>query len=171
MKKEAVATLLGTSLLAVGILPACGGGGSKTPTCNNTCPSQGSTQCSGLQVQTCTADVNGCLEWSAPASCPANLTCNTAQGKCIDHLLTFTWTPNRESGVNQASGGYQVSIGGQPTINVPYVSGPTAPTSATTRLPPGTYTVTVRAYAALDAQGGSAGSLSAPSQPLTVTVP
>jgi hypothetical protein len=35
----------------------------------------------------------------------------------------------------------------------------------------GTYTATVKAYAALDAQGGSGGSLSAPSAPITVTVP
>jgi len=35
----------------------------------------------------------------------------------------------------------------------------------------GTYTVTVKAYAALDAQGGSSGSLSAPSTPITVNVP
>ena len=35
----------------------------------------------------------------------------------------------------------------------------------------GTYTVTVRAFAALDSQGGNTGSLSAPSQVLTVNVP
>jgi hypothetical protein len=35
----------------------------------------------------------------------------------------------------------------------------------------GSYTVTVAAYAALDAQGGNAGSQSAPSQVLTVNVP
>jgi hypothetical protein len=68
-------------------------------------------------------------------------------------------------------GGYQVAISGQPTINVPYVSGLTAPTSTVTTLSTGTYTVTVRAYAALDVQGGSAGSLSAPSQSLIVNVP
>jgi hypothetical protein len=83
------------------------------------------------------------------------------------HSVTLTWAPNRERGVNSVGGGYQVSISGQPTINVPY----TAPTSTTVLLNTGTYTVTVRAYAALDAQGNSTGSLSAPSTPITVNVP
>jgi hypothetical protein len=87
------------------------------------------------------------------------------------HSVTLTWAPNRESGVNSGGGGYQVSISGQPTINVPYTSGSTAPTSTTVLLNTGTYTVTVRAYAALDAQGGSAGSFSVASAPSTIIVP
>ena len=87
------------------------------------------------------------------------------------HTVTLTWAPNHEKGVNSTSGGYQVSITGQPTINVPYVSGPSAPTSTVTTLSTGTYTATVRAYAALDAQGGSSGSVSAPSQSIIVNVP
>lgn len=87
------------------------------------------------------------------------------------HAVILTWEANRESGVNRAGGGYQVSISSQPTIDVPYTSGATAPTSTTVSLLPGSYTVTVRAYAALDAQGGNAGSLSAPSQSLIVNVP
>jgi hypothetical protein len=87
------------------------------------------------------------------------------------YSVTLSWAPNRESGVNSTGGGYQIAISGQPTINVPYTSGPTAPTTTTVSLPPGTYTATVRAYAALDAQGGSSGSLSAPSTPITVNVP
>jgi hypothetical protein len=85
--------------------------------------------------------------------------------------VVLSWAPNRESGVNSTGGGYQVSISGQPAINVPYTSGPTAPASITVSLPAGTYTVTVKAYAALDAQGGSGGTLSAPSAPITVNVP
>ncbi len=85
--------------------------------------------------------------------------------------VALAWEANHESGVNRAGGGYQVSISGQPTIDVPYTSGPAAPTSTTVLLQPGSYTVTVRAYAALDSQGGNAGSLSAPSQSLTVNVP
>ena len=88
-----------------------------------------------------------------------------------NHTVTVAWAPNHEKGVNSAGGGYQVAISGQPTINVPYVSGLTAPTSTVTTLSTGTYTVTVRAYAALDTQGGGAGSLSAPSQSLIVNVP
>jgi hypothetical protein len=88
----------------------------------------------------------------------------------IPHQVTLVWVPNHEKGVNSAGGGYQVSISGQPRISVPYVSGPTAPTSIVITLPKGTYTATVIAFAALDAQGGSAGSLSAPSQSLVVNV-
>jgi len=88
------------------------------------------------------------------------------------HSVTLTWAPNHESGVNSAGGGYQVAISGQPTINVPYTAGlVTAPTTTTVLLITGTYTVTVRAYAALDAQGGKTGSISAASSPITVIVP
>jgi hypothetical protein len=87
------------------------------------------------------------------------------------HSVTLAWQQNRESGVNRAGGGYEVSISGQPTIIVPYNAGPAAPTSTIVLLNSGSYTVTVRAFAALDPQGGNTGSLSAPSQPLTVNVP
>jgi len=87
------------------------------------------------------------------------------------HSVTLSWQPNRDSGVNRAGGGYQVFISGQPMVDVPYASGPAAPTSKTVTLTTGTYTVTVRAYAALDSQGGNTGSVSAPSQVLTVNVP
>lgn len=87
------------------------------------------------------------------------------------HSVTLSWLPNRDSGVNRAGGGYQVSISGQPMTIVPYTSGPVAPTSTQVTLMTGTYTVTVRAFAALDSQGGNTGSLSAPSQVLTVNVP
>jgi len=87
------------------------------------------------------------------------------------HTVTLAWAPNHEKGVNSAGGGYRVAISGQPTIDVPFNSGLTAPTSTVTTLQTGTYTVTVSAYAALDAQGGNTGSLSEPSQPLTVVVP
>jgi predicted small lipoprotein YifL len=88
-----------------------------------------------------------------------------------NHTVTLAWTSNHETGVNSAGGGYHVAISGQPTIDVPFTSAPTAPTSTVTSLQTGTYTVTVTAFAALDTQGGSAGSLSALSQSLTVVVP
>lgn len=84
--------------------------------------------------------------------------------------VTLAWQASHESGVNRTGGGYQVSISGQPSIDVPYVSGSAAPTSASVFLQPGRYTVSVQAYAALDAQGGNTGSLSAPSQSITVDV-
>ena len=83
----------------------------------------------------------------------------------------LSWTANRERGVNSPGGGYLVAISGRPpTIDVPYVSGLMAPTSITTTLPPGSYTITVRAYAALDQAGGTTGTVSLPSQ-VTVNVP
>jgi len=85
--------------------------------------------------------------------------------------VTISWAPNRDAGVNKTGGGYRITIPGQPTVNVPYVSGSAAPTSTDVTLPSGTYTVTVVAYAALDAQGGATGSSSAPSTPITLSVP
>ena len=87
------------------------------------------------------------------------------------HSVTLSWQANRDSGVNRAGGGYEVSISGQPIIVVPYASGPAAPTSTTVTLTTGTYSVTVRAFAALDSQGGNTGSFSAPSAQLIVNVP
>ncbi len=87
-----------------------------------------------------------------------------------NRTVTLAWAPNHETGVNSAGGGYQVAISGQPTLNVPFTSGPAAPTSTVTTLQTGTYTVIVSAFAALDEQGGGTGSLSEPSQPLTVIV-
>lgn len=88
-----------------------------------------------------------------------------------NRTVTLAWSPSHEAGVNSAGGGYLVAISGQAAINVPYTSGPTAPTSTVTTLHTGTYTVAVSAFAALDAQGGSTGSLSAPSQPVILVVP
>ena len=87
------------------------------------------------------------------------------------HSVTLSWAPNHEKGVNSLGGGYRVSITGQAPIIVPYTSGPTAPTSTATTLQTGIYSVTVVAFAKLDAQGGAGGSMSAPSQTLTVVVP
>jgi len=87
-----------------------------------------------------------------------------------DHTVTITWAPNREKGVNSAGGGYHVSISGKPTIDVAF-NGATTPTSTTTTLQTGTYSVAVTAFAALDNQGGATGSVSAPSQTLAVNVP
>lgn len=88
-----------------------------------------------------------------------------------NRTVTLAWAPSHETGVNSAGGGYQVAISGQPTISVPFASGLTAPTSTVTTLQTGTYTVTVSAFAALDRQGGSTGSLSEPSQPVSLIVP
>ena len=88
-----------------------------------------------------------------------------------NHTVTLAWTPSHEKGVNSAGGGYRVAISGQPPIDAPFTSGLTAPTSIVTTLRTGTYTVTVSAFAALDARGDSTGSLSEPSPPFTLILP
>jgi hypothetical protein len=113
----------------------------------------------------------GCVLLVVLSNCGGGRSGGASSAPPGPHTVTLAWAPNHQKGVNSAAGGYQVSISGQPTINVPYVSGPTAPTSTVTILQTGTYTVTVTAFAALDAQGGSAGSFSAPSQSLIVNVP
>ncbi len=87
------------------------------------------------------------------------------------HVVTLTWTASDQSGVNSAGGGYQVLVNNNVVATIPYVSGSTAPTSAKLTLTTGIYMLAVRAYAALDAQGGNSGSYSAPSQVLMITVP
>lgn len=69
------------------------------------------------------------------------------------HTVGISWTANREANVNSAGGGYKVAISGQPVIDLPYVAGPTAPTSTSTTLMPGSYSVTVTAYSALNTTG------------------
>lgn len=89
----------------------------------------------------------------------------------VKRVVTLSWVANHEAGVNRTGGGYRIFIGGAPVLDVPYVSGPSAPTTGDVTLGPGTYTVTITAYAALDSQGGTTGSESAPSQAITVNVP
>jgi hypothetical protein len=88
-----------------------------------------------------------------------------------DRAVALSWNQSRESGVNTAGGGYRIDIAGRNSVYVPWIPGAGTPTSTTLRLPSGTYTVAVVAYAALDAQGGTTGNESAPSQSITVTVP
>ncbi len=87
------------------------------------------------------------------------------------HNVSLSWAANHQTGVNSPGGGYQVLVNGQVAATVPYVSGALAPTSTAIALKTGLYTVTVRAFAALDAQGGSSGTYSAPSQPIAVSGP
>jgi len=82
--------------------------------------------------------------------------------------VTIAWAPSREASVNRPGGGYEVAIGGLEPIDVPYASGTAAPTSTTVTLPSGTHAVTVRAYGALDATGGTTRTFSAASQVLAV---
>jgi hypothetical protein len=89
-----------------------------------------------------------------------------------NHSVTISWAANHETGVNSAGGGYHVMISGQPAPIDVLFNGTTTPTSAPpVTLQTGTYSVTVTAFAALDKLGGTTGSVSAPSQTLTVNVP
>ena len=87
------------------------------------------------------------------------------------HTVTLSWAPNRETGVNSAGGGYEVAISGMPSVDVPYVSGSGTPTTTTVSLLTGNYTVSVRAYAAMDPTGGTARHYSAASKAISVVVP
>jgi len=110
---------------------------------------------------------------TALAACGGSKTpeCDLSLDTC-GRDVTIAWTANRESGVNGPGGGYRVSVDAQPAVDVPYVSGALAPTSVDLRLRRGSsHTVTVRAYARLDAQGGSGGTVSPPSQSLLLVVP
>jgi len=78
--------------------------------------------------------------------------------------IVVNWDPNRESGVNNAGGGYRVyhstipgfDIGSADFIDVPYVSGSRAPTSAELTLPSGRHYIKVVAYSALNPSGSAA---------------
>ena len=169
MKLPASAVLVAS----IAVLGACSGGGDSgggSP-CANACSAIGATQCSGVQVRTCEAGSDGCLAWSASAACPTGLTCVAQLEACAGDAVTLSWSANRESGVNRAGGGYEVRISGQAPVVVPYVSGATAPTAAALQLQPGSYTATVRAFAALDSQGGTTRTYSASSEALSFSVP
>lgn len=87
------------------------------------------------------------------------------------HAVTISWQANHEKAVNSPGGGYIVNVSGQPPITVAYATGPTTSTSAALSLSTGTYTATVTAYSALNPPGGSSGSQSTASAPLTINVP
>jgi hypothetical protein len=87
------------------------------------------------------------------------------------HQIDISWAANREAAVNSPGGGYIVAVSGQPTITVPYVSGVAAPTTISTMLKSGSYSVTVTAYSALIPPAGGTGSTSQPSATYSFSVP
>jgi hypothetical protein len=115
------------------------------------------------------------LSWKSALLAGAALTfaaCGGSKSTPItSHQVTISWAANHEKGVNSTGGGYKVNVAGKGTIDVPYVSGATAPTSTELTLTTGSYAVTVTGYALLDANGGSTGSQSPPSQAYTINVP
>lgn len=93
--------------------------------------------------------------------------------KSVTANVQVSWTANREATVNQAGGGYKVyfgriagfSIAGANFVDVPYVSGPAAPTTTMLTLSSGDNFVKVVAYSALNPSG------SAPSTEIKLSVP
>jgi hypothetical protein len=91
----------------------------------------------------------------------------------IVSMVTVSWTANREAGVNNIGGGYTLyhsttpgfSLEGAESVDLPYESGSTAPTSTTLAMLTGTHYIKIVAYSALNPAGGPASSQ------LTVTAP
>ncbi len=88
--------------------------------------------------------------------------------------VTVSWQASRESAVNRTGGGYTIYYSSQPgaalsaatTVVIPYVSGPSTPTSTKLTLPVGTHYFRISAFSSL---GG--GTQSEPSAEIPVTVP
>ena len=94
--------------------------------------------------------------------------------------ITISWDANRERAVNQTGGGYRVyystnsgfSLDNANFVDVPYSTGPLAPTSAkVTDLPDATIYYKVVAYSSLIPPGGSTGAVSEASAEASVALP
>ena len=116
------------------------------------------TEADALQPQTPTTD-------SAPAP---------------SYTMKVSWTANREGAVNRTGGGYRIYYSTQagfefrsaPYLDVPYVSGATAPTSAeVTGLAAGTYFVKVVAISSISNSDTEKLGMSSPSAETTISLP
>lgn len=80
--------------------------------CTNDCNSQGDTQCSGQQIQTCVsdADADPCLEWSASANCPVDgEVCDGISQACVAPTCSDECTPPTDSTRCGGTGDAQIS--------------------------------------------------------------
>lgn len=94
--------------------------------------------------------------------------------------VTVSWDKNREVGVNSAGGGYRVYYANSPNVStasnsnvvqVPYVSGPSAPITATIiNLPAGDWYIKVVAYSAYNPHNVTGGVKSLASNEFKVTI-
>jgi major membrane immunogen (membrane-anchored lipoprotein) len=90
-----------------------------------------------------------------------------------DSEVLISWSANRESSVNSPGGGYRVYYSTTPGfdistanfVDVPYVSGPAAPTSTILIASSGTDYIKIVAYSTLNGTG------SEPSQEISVVIP
>lgn len=95
--------------------------------------------------------------------------------------VLISWDRNPETAVNRAGGGYKVYYSsnsgfnpgdfGVTEIDVPYVSGASAPTSVLISLSSGTYYIKIAAYSALNAPDTTGGSVSKVTPQILLTVP
>jgi len=95
--------------------------------------------------------------------------------------VNISWSANPETAVNRSGGGYKVyysstsgfnlSDADVTEIDVPYISGSTAPTSTQVQLLTGTYYIRIIAYSALNALGTTTGSSSIASVEITLIAP
>ncbi len=91
--------------------------------------------------------------------------------------IQISWNGNPETAVNRSGGGYKVyystdsSFNPSTVIDVPYISGVSAPTSILVPLSPATYYIRVAAYSALNAPGTSGGSISTATPQFILTAP
>lgn len=128
--------------------------------------------------------VSGCISLSPNK---ATSTVGTAAGSSSGTPIVavggphfqISWTANREAAVNRSGGGYLVyisntsgaSLGSITPIQVPYVSGSSAPTSLDLQnLSPGTYYVRVVAYSAMTSTAHPTGSSSQASSEIAFVV-
>jgi hypothetical protein len=94
--------------------------------------------------------------------------------------VEVSWTANHEKAVNMAGGGYRVyygrtsgfDISTASFVDVPYVSGATAPVVKNfSNLLNGTTYFKVVAYSSFNAPGSTSGSVSLPSNAFSVSLP
>ena len=113
------------------------------------------------------------------SSCGPKLQTTASDPNFVRTNVNVSWAANLEKSVNTTGGGYVVAYSQNPSagyseadkVTVPYVSGPTAPVSATINIPPGTYYIKIYAFSALNPPNTNAGSLSNASVASIITVP
>jgi hypothetical protein len=98
-----------------------------------------------------------------------------------DTDVLVSWDGNPETAVNRSGGGYKVyhssnsgfnpGDSGVTEIDVPYISGVSAPTSVLISLSPGTYYIRIAAYSALNPPDLSGGSISTATPQISLNVP
>lgn len=117
---------------------------------------------------------------SSGKSAPKSITTTTPPAAPTSVKIRINWAANPEVDVNTTGGGYRVYYAKSPNVStssgtyvdVPYVAGPTAPTTALlSGLTVGTYYVKVVAYSAYNPQGISGGNRSSGSSEVSISVP